>query len=125
MQHIQANYLLTDSYCKKLESTESSHSHAATPTNTAAARVVPDSWRSEIAAPVWTAAEAEELPEAPGLVLEAPEPVAWGPEVVTAVANPEPVAAAPPEVLVELEAPEMSVERCEPNVQLGYQEQVV
>jgi hypothetical protein len=94
---------------------------------------VPDSWRSEIAAPVWTAPEAEELPEAPELVLEAPEPevepepepVAWEPEVETAVVNPEPVAVALPEVLVFFEGPEMSVERCEPNMQLGYQEQVV
>lgn len=80
---------------------------------------------------MWTAAEAEELPEAPELVLEAPvpeaepEPVAWEPEVETAVANPEPVAVAPPEVLVEFAELEMSAERCEPNVQLGYQEQVV
>jgi len=74
---------------------------------------------------VRTGAEAEALPEGPELVREAPElePVAWEPEVETAVTKPDSVevAVALPEVLVGFEELEISVERCEPNVQLQYQ----
>lgn len=63
---------------QRSKATASSHSKAAAPRNTAAAKAVPDNCRSDAAAPVWTAAEAEALPEAepeavPEAVPEAPE----------------------------------------------------
>lgn len=76
--------------------------------NTAAAKAVPDSWRSETAAPVWAGEEAVELPEAEELPELEPEPeleepVACEPAVEAAVTKPEPVVvvALESEVLVE------------------------
>lgn len=89
-----------------------SYNSAAAPMNTAAAKAVPDSWRSETAAPVWTAEEAVELPEGeepPELEPEEPEleleePVACEAAVEAAVTKPEPVVVVvESEVLVEPE----------------------
>lgn len=91
------NYQHNQNHTAMGEALARSYSSAAAPMNTAAAKAVLDSWRSETAAPVWAAEEALELPEAeepPELVPEEPElddPVACEPEVEAAVTKPEPV----------------------------------
>lgn len=78
--------------------------------NTAAAKAVLDSWRSETAAPVWVAEAAVELPEAEEPEPELEEPVACEPAVEAAVTKPEPpVVVVESEVLVEPEEFEISV----------------